>query len=59
MTEAKLAAIIAKQMPDAEKRRRADFILDTSSRPCRGRAAGARAHRRHSRRPGEKAKTHA
>ena len=31
MTEAKLAAIIAKQMPDAEKRRRADIILDTSS----------------------------
>lgn len=30
MTEAKLAAIIAKQMPDAEKRRRADMILDTS-----------------------------
>jgi dephospho-CoA kinase len=30
MTEAKLAAIIAKQMPDADKRRRADFILDTS-----------------------------
>jgi len=30
MTDAKLAAIIAKQMPDAEKRRRADLILDTS-----------------------------
>jgi dephospho-CoA kinase len=30
MTEDKLAAIIAKQMPDAEKRRRADLILDTS-----------------------------
>ena len=30
MTEAKLAAIIAKQMPDADKRRRADIILDTS-----------------------------
>jgi dephospho-CoA kinase len=30
MTEAKLAAIIAKQMPDADKRRRADLILDTS-----------------------------
>ncbi len=29
MTEAKLAAIIAKQMPDGEKRRRADFIIDT------------------------------
>jgi dephospho-CoA kinase len=30
MTENKLAAILAKQMPDAEKRRRADFIVDTS-----------------------------
>jgi dephospho-CoA kinase len=30
MTEAKLAAIIAKQLPDADKRRRADLILDTS-----------------------------
>ena len=38
MTEAKLAVIIAKQMPDAEKRRRADIILDTSS----GHAAVAR-----------------
>jgi dephospho-CoA kinase len=30
MTEAKLAAIIAKQMPDTDKRRRANIILDTS-----------------------------
>jgi dephospho-CoA kinase len=30
MTEQKLDAILAKQMPDAEKRRRADFIVDTS-----------------------------
>jgi dephospho-CoA kinase len=31
MTEEKFAAILAKQVPDAEKRRRADFIVDTSS----------------------------
>ena len=30
MDGAKLDAIIAKQMPDAEKRKRADFIVDTS-----------------------------
>ncbi|PDQ17772.1 dephospho-CoA kinase [Mesorhizobium sanjuanii] len=30
MSEAKLAAILAKQVPDAEKRRQADFIIDTS-----------------------------
>ena len=30
MTEEKFAAIVAKQMPDAEKRRRADFIVDSS-----------------------------
>jgi dephospho-CoA kinase len=30
MTEQKLAAILAKQTPDAEKRRRADFVVDTS-----------------------------
>jgi dephospho-CoA kinase len=29
MTEAKLKAILAKQMPDAEKRQRADFVVET------------------------------
>ena len=30
MTEEKFAALITKQIPDAEKRRRADFIVDSS-----------------------------
>jgi dephospho-CoA kinase len=30
MSEGKLAAILAKQIPDAEKRARADFVVDTS-----------------------------
>jgi dephospho-CoA kinase len=30
MTEEKLAAILARQMPDAQKRRRAHFLVDTS-----------------------------
>ena len=38
MTEAKFAALMARQMPDSEKRRRAHFIVDTG----RGIAAAAR-----------------
>jgi dephospho-CoA kinase len=39
MSEAKLRAVLAKQMPDSEKRRRADFVVDTGQ----GRRATLRA----------------
>jgi dephospho-CoA kinase len=38
MTEQKLAAVMAKQIPDEEKRRRADFVVDTSQGFERARA---------------------
>lgn len=38
MTEQKYQAILGQQMPDAEKRRRADFILDSSTDFDHGRA---------------------
>jgi dephospho-CoA kinase len=31
MTAAKLAAILERQKPDADKRRRADFVVDTGT----------------------------
>ena len=50
MTEARFAAILAKQMPDAEKRRRADYIIETGDGPrggARGRCGAVIAALRH------------
>ena len=41
MTEEKLASILAKQVPDAQKRRQADFIIDTGQGMDAARAAVA------------------
>lgn len=41
MTEARFGAIVARQMPDAEKRRRADFVVPTGGKIDETRAAVA------------------
>ena len=46
MTEAKFAALLARQLPDAEKRRRAHFLVDIGPRLRGGRPAGRRNSRR-------------
>jgi dephospho-CoA kinase len=55
MSEAKLAAILARQTPDAEKRRRAHFVIDTSGELAATRAQVAGLMRALAADPGQRA----
>jgi dephospho-CoA kinase len=52
MSEAKLAAILARQTPDSEKRQRADYVVPTGGTLEETRAAVAEVVRELLRRPG-------
>ena len=55
MSEAKFDAILARQTPDAEKRRRAHFVIDTSVELAADARAGGRRAARARRHAGEDA----